>query len=58
MFLLVIFLSTNIIAVLPLEKLQSSKIFVVSNLQIEAKAAEQRNINEYSKTDVMQNFIG
>jgi len=34
--------------VLPLEKLQSSKIFVVSNLQIEGKAAEQRNINKQS----------
>jgi len=44
--------------VLPLEKLQSSKIFVVSNFQIDVKAAEQRNINENSKTDAVQNFIG
>jgi hypothetical protein len=44
--------------VLPFEKLQSSKIFVVSNLQAEAKAAEQRNINKHSKTDAIQNFIG
>jgi len=43
--------------VLPLEKLQSSKIFVVSNL-IEVKAAEQRNINKHTKTDSIQNFIG
>jgi hypothetical protein len=40
------------------EKLQSSKIFVVSNSQIEGKAAEQRNINEHSTIDSIQNFIG
>jgi len=34
--------------VLPLEELQSSIIFVVSNLQIDVKAAEQRNINKHS----------
>jgi hypothetical protein len=44
--------------VLPLEKLLSSKIFVVSKLQIMVKAAEQRNINKHSKTDVIQKFIG
>jgi hypothetical protein len=44
--------------VLPLEKLHSSKIFVETNLQIEVKAAEQRNINKHSKTDIIQNFIG
>jgi hypothetical protein len=44
--------------VLPLEKLQSSKIFVVSNLQTEVKAAEQRNINKHSKTDaILQGLI-
>jgi hypothetical protein len=43
--------------VLPLEKLQSSKIFVVSNLQTKVKAAEQRNINENYKTVAIQNFI-
>jgi hypothetical protein len=44
--------------VLPLEELQSSKIFVVSNLQIDVKAVEQRNINENAKTDAVRNFIG
>jgi len=53
-----IIFSTNIIAVLPLEKLQSSKIFVVSNLQVEVKTAEQRNINKHFKTDAILNFIG
>jgi len=26
--------------------------------EIDVKAAEQRNINKHSKTDVIQNFIG
>jgi hypothetical protein len=43
--------------VLPLEKLQSSKIFVVSNLQIAIKAAGQRNINKHFIADSIQYFI-
>jgi hypothetical protein len=42
--------------VLLFEKLQSSKIFIVSKLQIKVEAAEQRNFNKYSKAEYLVYF--